>query len=127
MEKIETLDELRAYLAAVMARGMAQIKEVHVATNRLGSDVELTGWKNLRTVLTTHEKNGLRFCARQDKKDGETELLVLRKTLVLEGGPTGKDWVRITVKSAAWLEKRGLYPNRHVITDITPSMFEAKP
>lgn len=126
MEKIETLEDLRSYLGAVTSGGITHLKAEYIGRTSLGASIELSGWKDLRVVLTAHEKNGLRLCARQDKEEGATEILVLRKTLLSEGGLTGKDWARVTVKAAVWLEKRGLYPNRHTITDITPSMFEEK-
>ncbi len=127
MKKIESLEELRKYIAKVITDGLNEI------CGPDGCFVGRTGWRETRTVLTTHKTNGIRLCRRTDKLDGETELIVLIKTMAEnndEGGPIGlttKNWNKIMSKSAAWLEKQGLYIDRHVITDETPDLFKSPP
>ena len=88
----------------------------------------LTGWTSLRITLVGSAGRGVRCCSRKEKMDDEVEIMVIRKIpaskLDLKIGLTDKDWERVTAKCAKWLEKKGMYIKREVITDETGSLFQ---
>ncbi len=123
MKKIETLKELRQHLFGNIEAGYREAIDTYSAVDASERYVIITGWDKLRIVIVGSKETGIRCCARADKKEGEVEVVVVRKPQIDNIGITQKNWAKIIPRCAAWLEKQGLYVRREVITDKTPDMF----
>ncbi len=122
MKKIESLTELRIHLQKGVGEGHRNTIESCSSNGEI-----LTGWSELRTVIVGSLLRGIRCCARAEKAEDETEIIVIRKPpvdvkmkLKSRIGLTQKEWDKIIPRCAAWLEKKGLYIDRECITNITP-------
>ncbi len=119
MNKIKTIDDFRQYIGSAVETGLANIKGEWIQITKYNTIIELTGWKEVRVVLVGKPETGIRLCERAKKQNGETELMVLRKTVVSAGGLSVKEWERVENKSMLWLEKHNLYPKQKRISSNT--------
>ncbi|KKN39442.1 hypothetical protein LCGC14_0743120 [marine sediment metagenome] len=115
MKKLKSLSELREHLRKGVSQGYIDTMHTYSHDNSI-----MTGWAELRFVVVGSLERGVRCCARSNKEDDETEITLIRKPPEPPGGLTQKNWDEVIPKCAAWLEKKGLYIDRKVITDETP-------
>jgi len=66
--------------------------------------------------------DGKQILASRSRKRHYTKIIDIHKDW-LELGMTARAWEKALAKTAAFLEKRGHYPDRHKITDKTGKLF----
>jgi 2,3-bisphosphoglycerate-independent phosphoglycerate mutase len=69
-------------------------------------------YKAMRMVLVVNNDGNVRICTRENKVEGEKEILLLRKQELREGGLSSAYWERVIQKVAAVLEKHKIIGKR---------------
>jgi hypothetical protein len=93
-------------------------REVPPAIEKVQKIVELctsTGptYKNMRVVLVIDDQNNISICERRYKTDNQTEITLLKKRELKEGGFKSEYWAALMEKIAITLEKRGVVKRVH--------------
>lgn len=119
MKNIKTLNELRRLVEHAITNGFADIRRQYI--ERTGFVLGQRSYSNLRIVVVGSEDE-VRCCARENKRDGEKEIMLLRKTDLLNKGLLPQQWDKLMERCSLWLEKRGCYksPERYAIAGQQP-------
>lgn len=75
-------------------------------------------YKDLRLVLTIDESGNIVICNRVNKSESMSEICLLRKKQIREGGFSSAYWDIVVEKVASALEGRGLIKERKVYREI---------
>ena len=126
MRPVKSLDELRKYISEAVGDGIPRLRKKYTYQPPTGERYGLTGYIDSRTCLVFNPEHGIRCCDRSEKVNGDTEIMVLRKPCLMDGGLKDKAWDRVLVKCATYLEKQNLYNRGKKITDKTGLLWRER-
>ena len=106
MKKIKTYIELSEFVGSIITNGFADIRKQYVEF--VGYEYKQSSYSNMRVVIVGGGGE-IRCCSRENKKEGETEIILLRKTDLLSKGLTPNQWDKVMEKCSLWLERNGYY------------------